>query len=372
MARATGDIGSDVVSAIPFSLRAELPDTALVDELVTGGARRVGLAGLLAERGSRAWRAWVRGSAAGAGYRWRMRDNHDRTWWPQGIDVAEVDGRRVLVVSWYAQVKDGVSMGVRLTFVDLRNRWWPTYHHVLLVDAVQNRAGNVRLDPIEVHAGGIGWTGDNILVADTFGGLRVFRLDDLLRLDGGPFGYRHVLPQFSRYRSVQAEGTRRMRYSFVSIEHSDGDPRLVAGEYGNDGLGDRLTRIALDADGAVAVDEAGTATPLELHEPGIYRMQGVCVVDGTWYVTTSNGEFTGGDLWVGQPATSTPGDFARHKHVLPAGPEDLAYDRTAKLLWSLSEWPGRRRVFMIDPDRIPRLGRPPRSPESAGPRTPGA
>jgi hypothetical protein len=220
------------MSSIPFSLRAEPPDTALVDELVAGKAHRIGLAGLLAERGARAWRAWVRGSAVTTAYRWRSRDNHDRTWWPQGIDVAQVDGRRVLVVSWYAQPKDGISMGVRLTFVDLRHRWWPRYHHVLLVDAVRDRSQNVRLDPIEVHAGGIGWTGDRILVADTFGGLRVFRLEDLLHVDDGPFGYSAVLPQYSRYRSVQEKGTRRMRYSFVSIEHSDaeGDPRLVAGE----------------------------------------------------------------------------------------------------------------------------------------------
>ena len=41
----------------------------------------------------------------------------------------------------------------------------------------------------------------------------------------------------------------------------------------------------------------------------------------------------------------------RHRHVLPAGPEDLAYDRATRRLWSLSEWPGHRRVFTIDPAR---------------------
>ena len=142
-----------------------------------------------------------------------------------------------------------------------------------------------------------------------------------------------VLPQSSRYRARRADD-RGMRFSFVSIEHADGTPRLVAGEYGDGSRTDRAARFTLDGE-------------VELHEPGLYRMQGIVIVDHTWYVTTSNGEKTGGDLWVGRP-----GAFVRHRHVLPAGPEDLAYDRRTGRLWSLSEWPGRRRVFQIDPRRL--------------------
>lgn len=75
-------------------------------------------------------------------------------------------------------------------------------------------------------------------------------------------------------------------------------------------------------------------------------MQGIVIVDGVWYVSTSNGPRRGGDLWVGRP-----GAFTRHRHVLPPGPEDLAYDPRERVIWSLSEWPGRRRVFRIDPRR---------------------
>ena len=125
-----------------------------------------------------------------------------------------------------------------------------------------------------------------------------------------------------------------MRFSFLSVEHTDGPRRIVAGEYGDGSPPDRLVRFDLDSDGG------------EVSEPGLYRMQGACIVDGTWYVTTSNGKRNGGDLWSG-----TLGAMTRHRHVLPAGPEDLAYDRGAKLLWSLSEWPGRRRVFTVDPAR---------------------
>lgn len=327
----------DRVLGLPFDLRLEPCDRGVFDDLVASGAQRVGLDGVLAARGRRAWPALVRGAAAGGAFRWSVRDTFDATWWPQGIDVAEHRGRRILAVSWYSRPFRGVERGVRLTFVDLRSRYLPRYHHVLLAELGRDADGGIRMDPVVIHAGGIGWLGDRLLVADTFGGLREFHLDDLLLVRRPMFGYEHVLPQHSHHRARKAEGDRGMRFSFLSIEHSDGRPRIVAGEYGDGSRPDRLARFDLDGEG----DRDG-----ELKEPGLYRMQGVCIVDGIWYVTTSNGERRGGDLWVG-----IPGAMTRHRHVLPAGPEDLAYDRGAQRLWSLSEWPGRRRVFTIDPAR---------------------
>lgn len=321
------------MTGLPFDLLLEASDRGVVDELVASGATRFALEDVFTTRGRRAWQSFARGVAAEQAFRWNLRDDFDRTWWPQGIDVATRDGRRVLVVSWFARPVRGIQRGVRLSFVDLRAPRRPRYHHVLLVDPVRDGAGTLRLDPVVVHAGGIAWLDDRILVADTFGGLREFHVDDLLRVHGGPFGHDLVLPQRSRHRAHPAKGDRGLRFSFASVEHSDGEPRLVAGEYGDGSRADRLVRFGLDGNG-------------ELHEPGLFRMQGVCIVDGTWYVSTSNGERQGGDLWVG-----TPGAMQRHRHVLPAGPEDLAYDRATRRLWSLSEWPGHRRVFTIDPAR---------------------
>jgi len=324
------------VLGLPFHLRSEPSDRAALDDLIASGAERVGLDGLLAVPGRRAWPAVARGAAAGHAFRWSVRDTFDATWWPQGIDVAEHRGRRVLAVSWFAHPVRGVERGVRVTFVDLRFPRRPRYHHVLLVDPVRDAPGDVRLDPVVIHAGGIGWLDDRLLVADTFGGIREFHLDDLLLVPQPVFGYQYVLPQHSRHRAHKVEGDRGMRFSFLSIEHGDGVRSVVAGEYGDGSRPDRLVRFDLDGE-----DDGG-----ELHEPGLYRMQGACLVDGTWYVTTSNGRSDGGDLWVG-----TPGAMTRHRHVLPAGPEDLAYDRGARRLWSLSEWPGRRRVFSIEAAR---------------------
>ncbi|WP_165066446.1 hypothetical protein [Marisediminicola senii] len=323
---------------LPFDLRIELSDPGLLDDLAAAGERRIGLDELMAVRGQRAWPAWARGAAAGHAFRWSLRDTFDSTWWPQGIDVAQRHGRRILAVSWYAHPVRGVEQGVRVTFVDLRSPRLPRYHHVLLVELARAADGDVRPQPVVVHAGGIALLGERLLVADTFGGLREFHLDDLLLLREPMFGYRHVLPQHAQHRARKVEGDRGMRFSFVSIEHRDGPPRLVAGEYGDGSRPDRLVRFDLDGgDGG----DGG-----ELVEPGLYRMQGACIVDGTWFVTTSNGKRNRGDLWVG-----TPGAMTRHRHVLPPGPEDLAYDRDTRRLWSLSEWPGRRRVFTIDPTR---------------------
>lgn len=296
------------------------------------GLERVGLDGVLARGGRRARWAAMPGAAVdgGRGIRWPWAEQRDRSWWPQGVDVRNVDRRgldgraEVVAVSWHHAVA-GVDDAARVTFIDLRDAKHPRFTHVLLVDA--------QLRPIPIHAGGIAWSGDSLLVADTFGGLRHFDLRDIARVRPRLMGCDHVLPQSGGYEATTAEGERRMRYSFVSLEHGQAGPVVVAGEY-RPGADARLVRLPLDGDGAAG----------ELHAAGLYRMQGVCVVDGTWYITTSNGHSRGGDLWVGKP-----GELARHKGVLPPGPEDLAREPGTGRLWSASEHPGSRWVFRIDP-----------------------
>jgi hypothetical protein len=84
---------------------------------------------------------------------------------------------------------------------------------------------------------------------------------------------------------------------------------------------------------------------IDLHEPGIPRMQGATVVDGTWFVSASHGPAPG-DLWVG-----SSGVWVQHRGVLPPGPEDLTASHDGRRLWSLSEYPRQRWVFAMDADR---------------------
>lgn len=185
--------------------------------------------------------------------------------------------------------------------------------------------------PVEVHAGGIAWDGDRLHVAATFGGLRVFDVRDILHAPAPLLGARAVLPQREHWRPPR--GGERARFSFVSVDRGAG--RMVAGEYLQDDPAGRLLEFALPG----GTDEL----EVSIRSPSLLRMQGATVVDGTWFVTTSESARRGGDLWVGEP-----GRLRRHPGVLAPGPEDLALEPGTATLWSVSEHPRRRWVYAID------------------------
>ena len=333
--------------ASPPDLRASYTDRA-VAEASARGSTALGLGGLLARRGHRARRTRVPGSAVSGGFRWRLVDVFSPTWWPQGIAVGEHDGAPVVITSWFAQRRRGRDMGARISVVDLRDERRPRYHHVLLV--APRRGG---YDPVVVHAGGIVWTGDRLLVAATLGGIREFRLGDivrapsrgLLRRSAGPFGYRYLLPEFASHRPPKGAKEGRMRYSFIAAETStrqadDAEAlRIVAGEYAKHNRR-RVARLSVRGD-ATTIDET--------HVPHIAEMQGVAVHNGEWFVNASRGDKHGADLWVG-----APGAMVRYAGVLPPGPEDLAVWAGRDELWSVTEFPGKRWVYVVDLARFVR------------------
>ncbi|MBI5161708.1 MAG: hypothetical protein HY996_09905 [Micrococcales bacterium] len=323
---------------------------------------RVGVAGLGTGRARRGRWGVPPAPHAVAGFRWDAIDDRHPRWWPQGIDVLPGEGGRptLIAVSWYSQR----GRGARVSFVDPRPDA-PRYRHVTLAAPVEVPEGDsavpggVRLAPVEVHAGGIAIVDDRLYVAATRGGLREFRLADLLRLRNragridGPL----VLPQCAHLVATTASGTERLRYSFVSLEGAgeggggggregggggdtaDARPALVVGEYG-DGPGGRLARIPLDPRQRGIRARAEVA---EVHDPGIPKMQGALVRDGTWFVTASRGARAGGDLWVGGPR-----GFTRMPGELAPGPEDLALWPARGQLWTVAEFPGRRWVYALD------------------------
>lgn len=345
------------MARIRYQVHRENPDPRLIDELAARHAR-VGIAGILGARGRRARPAAVPAPAAVEGFRWDSFDEWSQRWWPQGIEVlAGADAGRddVLLVSWFAQQRRGGSQGARLTVVDRRDPQRPRYHHVLLVEPFRDGA-TIGMRPVGIHAGGIAVVGSRLYVAATYGGLRRFNLGDILRVRGrGPFGYRHVLPQSGHERLVGGEGDSRMRFSFVSVERTPGEGRgegpghaehLVVGEFGAEHHGRRLGRVPLTAaDTDAGPDAVERVEVIDVHEPGIARMQGAAVVDGAWFVSASHGSRPG-DLWVG-----SDGAWVRHPAVLPPGPEDLSASHDGRRLWSLSEFPRRRWVFTMDAER---------------------
>jgi hypothetical protein len=342
---------------------AEVEALASVSACHDGG--RVGLGGVLSDLNRTVRPARVPAPAASWGFRWDDEDIHSRRWWPQGITTTadrgvseEYDGRRLVLTSWYSKDLAGVHKGSRVTVVDLSDDP-PRYRHVLLVDAFTRDDGSIDVRPHKVHAGGIVWHGDHLHVAGTARGISTFHLDDVVRvgalgdrnrlgIGAGSFGYRYLLPVRFTYDAFVEDGHERLRYSFLSLDRTGAEPRLLAGEYGRNGATTRLVDFALDpATSLLRVSEEGHAHPLSLSLHGVEGMQGATVVDGRWYVTASAGRYLRGSLYVG-----APGAFRRLARVLPVGVEDLAYWPSRDELWTLSEYPGRRFVLAMDRERL--------------------
>jgi hypothetical protein len=347
-----GDVYVGRVSADPSSsihLRRTDENVADIDVAAERLGRRVGMAGVLAHLNRKAARTRVPGTAVAQGFRWNDGDEATQRWWPQGIttsadasDTEDIDGRRLLVTSWYSKTVGGENRGSRVTVVDIDTL---EYRHVLLVVPERSADGGVRLRPLLVHAGGLVWCGPYLHVAGTRRGLFSCLVDDIIQVHSTDdvFGYRFVLPVRFAYDAAASEGVEPMRYSFLSLDRSTRPPQLVAGEYGRAEMTRRLVRYPLDPDTQhLAVHADGTSRPVSFDERGLGHMQGAAVVGDTYYVTHSRGRYRLGHLYVGRP-----GDFRAFPRALPVGPEDISYWPSTDLLWSLSEYPGRRYVFAV-------------------------
>ena len=331
-------------------LRRTEENLAAVDALADRRGGRVGLAGVLLQLNRSAERVLVPGLAVDRGFRWDAEDATSQRWWPQGItNSAHVPGldRRLLVTSWYA--KDlpgdrGADRGSRITVVDLAGL---RYRHVLLV-VPELVAGQVRLLPLTVHAGGIVWAGPFLYVAGTRRGLFTCRMEDIVEVEPSEetSGHRFVLPV--RFGYDAAHDRDQMRYSFLSLDRSTAVPHLVAGEYARGDMTRRIVRYPLDPETCrLRSEEDGISRPVSYDDRGIGHMQGAAIVQGRHYVTTSRGRWALGAVHVGGP-----GSFRTHRHATPVGPEDLCYWEDDDALWSLSEYPGHRYVFAMGRSRF--------------------
>lgn len=323
--------------------------------------RRVGLRGVLADLNRVGSHTEVPGEAPVAGMAWQHDDQHTTRWFPQGITTSAdaygadpsggmFEGHSVVMASWYSHGWLGrLLLGSRISIIDWQDDEPPRYRHVLLVEPRRFLLFFHRLRPVRVHAGGIVWYGKYLFVAGSSAGIQVFRLDDIVRVHNRvrTKGYRYALPQFSFFAAEHDGDDSVMTYSFMSLDRAGEEDHLVAGEYGRKGGSHRLIRYRIDRDTELLrTDDLGRAVPADMHDRQIARMQGAVIAGGTWAVTSSNGEDNPGDLWTGRP-----GEFVRHRGVLPTGPEDITYLPQRHQLWSLTEWPGRRWVYAMDGER---------------------
>jgi len=335
-------------------LRRSDENTADIEESVELFGRRVGLTGVLSQLNRQAVRARVPGLAVEWGFRWNDDDVDTQRWWPQGIttsadasDREDIDGRRLLMTSWYAKPVDGQNQGSRITVVDIDTL---EYRHVLLVVPRRSRSGHLELKPLLAHAGGLVWCGPYLHVAGTRRGLFSCLVDDIIRVRSAEstHGYRYVLPVRFGYDADADAGVEQMRYSFLSLDRGSVPPQLVAGEYGVGDMTRRLVRFSLDPETYhLIVHQDGASRPVWLDDCGLGHMQGATVVRDTYYVTASRGRYRLGKMYVGEP-----GSFRSVPRALPVGPEDISYWPSTDRLWSLSEYPGRRFVFAMRRDQF--------------------
>lgn len=335
-------------------LRHDQHDPARMASLAQRAGRRVGLAGVLDALDRQAHALAVPGRRVEWGFGWEREDAHSRQWWPQGITstseagpTSAYAGRDLLVTSWYAKPVDGSRHGSRLSVVDLATL---RYRHVLLV---QPKPDGSWFTPLRVHAGGLAWSGSQLLVAATRTGIFTASVDDVVEVDepGRFFGYRFVLPVGGLLRAEQDEAEEPLRYSFCSMERpATGPPRLHVGEYGRNRATRRLAHFPVDPQTDLPVQGPAGCEACDLAE-GPAGMQGVAVVDGVRHLTTSHGTQRPGTLHVGARRRWWPRLRAARRGALPVGPEDLTWWPEQGLLWSLSEHPGHRYVYAVRPSR---------------------
>ena len=309
----------------------EQPERAsrLADRL----GRRVGLDGVLSDLRRVAVPVTDEPDPAAIGLTWEQPDDDDPRWWPQGLSTdAEAGGRAASVVlsAWYAKGWRGwhPNVAARVSVLSLAEQ---RYDHVLLAGSVY--VPGRRCWPVPVHAGGLAWCSNRLLVADTRRGVRIFDLRDITELDEPVRGCRFALPQRGRWTSSSPQGTAAVKFSFLSLDPTDGG-WLLAGEYRHPGDGARLLRYPLEP-----LLAGRTSAAVEVVPAGLASMQGAARVDGTYWVSGSRGAGRRGRLWRARGA-----EFESLDDALPIGCEDLSYDATAGRLWTQGEYPGRRRV----------------------------
>lgn len=295
-------------------------------------------------------------------FAWQSGDESVPYWIPQGITGSgdavaggRIDGRRVLLVSWYyekAEEPDSAfEKGVRLAVVDATDPASIRYRFLLLVEPIMTDAGP-SFGPIRVHAGGLAWVGDYLYVVDTSRGLRVFDMTRILRVQTGTdsiglaasgdyfaHGYGYVLPQVGTYAQTSACSP---RYSFVAVDQSSDPPSLVTGEYDAGSIYGRLYRWSLEPSGRLAsVGEVGRVIPSGAWFSAQTHLQGGLAESDRFWLSSSKPTGARGVLYRagdGQPSAELGWSDT---------PEDLSYDPTDGLLWSLSEGLNARYVFSL-------------------------
>lgn len=349
--------------AFPLHDSARGDDLSALIDSFPKALPRVTLADVLGDVNRAAVRATsVPGAPPGlaTAFTWQSGDNAVAYWIPQGLTgsfdafaTGQLDGKRVLLVSWYydkaADAGSTVEKGVRIAVVDASDPNDVRYRFALLVEPVMID-GRPDFAAVEAHAGGVAWLGDRLYVPVTGSGFRVFDLsrifelpsvDDRLGYDAtagyAAYGYRYAIPQIGAYSDA---GTCAPVFSFVAVDRSTATPTLISGEYDAASVTGRLYRWPVDpASQRLVVTDAGRVIPDGAWLEGESHIQGGVSRGETFWLSSSAPAGSGGAL------VRTGVDHLSTTLGWIDAPEDLAFDPQGDQLWSLSELAGARYVF---------------------------
>ncbi|KAJ4292694.1 hypothetical protein N0V90_009357 [Kalmusia sp. IMI 367209] len=291
-----------------------------------------------------------------SGYSWAHTPSYDdqntEKWYPQGITTSAdayasgtYEGKRLQLVTWHSDHYESGKRGARISFVS-QGTATKKYRNVLLVQP----KGSGDFEAIGgLHAGGVVWYGNLVYVVDTTGGLRVFDLNHLWKVDDGikdkvgkQTNGKYVLPQVRRYNWQKKSGVKDMRFSFVSLDRTTTPDSLLIGEYHATRTDCRLIRFSLDYTTRLLKTASGIATAVEAVSHGNKKIQGAASINGKFFLTQSGGNLLSFS-WKGGKKTTT--------NAFPKVPEDLSYEKGVGL-WTMMEEPGARSVFAVDPSKF--------------------
>ncbi|KAF2246809.1 hypothetical protein BU26DRAFT_383022, partial [Trematosphaeria pertusa] len=298
----------------------------------------------------------VKHLVASSAYGWEdssdFDDQNTEKWYPQGITTSAdayqsgtYEGHRVQLVTWHSDHYEDGKRGARVSFVKQGSASARKYRHVLLVQP----KGEDNFEAIKgLHAGGVAWYGNLVYVVDTTGGLRVFDLNHLYKVDasikdkigrqsGGKYaayGYKYILPQVRTYTWQPKSGLTNMRFSFISLDRTTTPDSLLIGEYHATRTDCRLVRWDVDYTTRLLKTSNGLATASQAVSHGNTKIQGAATIDGKFFLTQSGGSLISYS-WKGGKKTTAD--------TFPKVPEDLSYEKGVGL-WSMMEQPGWRSV----------------------------
>ncbi|WP_204288421.1 hypothetical protein [Microbispora amethystogenes] len=335
-------------------------------------------------------------------------DDATGPWTPQGISgtwdstaqgTAYDDTARAFVFSWHGPANDES----RVTFLnEVPIGPFNHYQHVLLVNPFQAESGAVSFGPMRIHAGGVVWYHQYLLVADDNrqhpenNGILVFDLRDLFDLSlsavsdigttGGPIGlrggtyytngYRYILP----LRGIWRPGITGVRcrsnssppcFGYLGLDRSTTPPSVLTGEWcdpreptptcrpaaGQAAPTGRVARYAMAPDagvcdrGCLAYGADGSARATEAFTQPTPWTQGSVSWNGLYQFTVSNNR----TATLGRRYEAVPGGQPT-PHFAGRGVQDLYWHRSADpaqppILWSLTEGEGvkNRILYGVDP-----------------------